>query len=338
LKDFVYTFSTGPALDSLTLDGRVILAETGEIDSTLIAVLHRDLTDSAVYRNRPKYAVRLDRNGRFHFKNLPADTFALYVIGDAGLSKKYMNPNQLFAFPDKPVIAGKTDSLLIYAYREEEKKSAPPPSAAFKPGGNDRRLRFATAPPSQQDLLENYELSFSVPLRNIDSSKIQLTTDSIFAPVRYSLSLDSTRKKIELRSQWKENTRYNLVLDKDFATDTTGRQLLKSDTVFFTTKKAAEYGNLALKIRNVDSTLNPVLLFVQNGKVVKSVSIRSGSFQQVLFPPGEYALRVLYDRNNNGKWDPGQFFKVRRQPEIVKTISQTIVVKPNWENEFDVVL
>jgi len=40
LQNLVYTFSTGPYIDSLQLKGKVILAETGKIDTTLIVMLH----------------------------------------------------------------------------------------------------------------------------------------------------------------------------------------------------------------------------------------------------------------------------------------------------------
>ena len=43
LKNFNYTFSTGPYIDSLELGGKVILAETGGKDSTLIVILHKNV-------------------------------------------------------------------------------------------------------------------------------------------------------------------------------------------------------------------------------------------------------------------------------------------------------
>ena len=59
---------------------------------------------------------------------------------------------------------------------------------------------------------------------------------------------------------------------------------------------------------------------------------------QKLFVPGEYELRILYDRNKNGKWDPGEFFGKRLQPEIVRPVERKISVKPNFQNEFDISL
>lgn len=338
VRNFTYTFSTGSHLDSLELSGRVALAETGGTDSTLIAILHRHLDDSAVVKERPLYVVRLDRNGRFHFRNLPADTFALYILGDAGFSRRYQNKTQLFAFANAPVIAGKTDSLVLYAYREAP--VATPGGIGGLPGpaqripANDRRLRFATATQGPQDLLNDYVLNFPVPLRTFDSGKVHLSTDSAFNAVPFSASLDTSKKELRLRSAWKESTKYNLILEKEFGTDTSGRQLLKTDTLFFTTRKQGDYGQLNLAIRNLDSARNPVLLFVQNNIVVFSTPIRSGRFQRDLFLPGDYELRILYDTNGNGKWDPGRFFGTKRQPEIVEPIGEKITVKANWENEF----
>jgi hypothetical protein len=141
-----------------------------------------------------------------------------------------------------------------------------------------------------------------------------------------------------VRTDWKEGTRYQLILDQAFAEDTLGRRLLKTDTLTFATRKAAEYGSLSIRLRNIDLSLNPVLQFVQNNNVVLSAPIPSGTFSQALFLPGDYELRVLYDRNGNGKWDPGQFFGGKRQPELVKPIERRVNVKANWDNEFEVAL
>ena len=36
--------------------------------------------------------------------------------------------------------------------------------------------------------------------------------------------------------------------------------------------------------------------------------VNGPDFKQDLFVPGEYQLRILFDRNKNGVWDGGQFF------------------------------
>lgn len=330
-RNFSYRLSTGPALDSLSLSGSVADAENGKIDTTLIVVLHRSQDDSAVFKSRPRYVSRVDRNGGFRFESLPADSFAIYAIGDAGILRRYTNPAQPFAFYNTAVRSGQ-DSIRLFAYREPA-DNLPPRSQPATNTAADRRLRFASSG-TQQDLLSDFTLTFERPLRSFDSSKLRLATDSSFNPAPpYRLVLDSTRKVLALKTQWVPDRQYHLILAQDFATDTLTRQLLKPDTVSFTTRRLAEYGSINLEIKGVDTTTNPVLQFVQSDKVVFSAPIRTGRFVQQLFLPGDYDLRLLNDRNGNGRWDAGKFFGVRRQPEIALPFTQKLTIRPDRENE-----
>ena len=100
----------------------------------------------------------------------------------------------------------------------------------------------------------------------------------------------------------------------------------------------ADYGSFQLKFKNLDTARHPVLLIVQNENILKSVPLKIAGFSQALFLPGEYELRILYDDNNNGVWDPGQFFGKHKQPELVKPIERKITVKPAFQNEFEIIL
>ncbi|HEV7622228.1 MAG TPA: Ig-like domain-containing protein [Flavisolibacter sp.] len=346
LRNFTYVMSTGPRIDSMHYSGKVFLAETGAVDTTLLVVLQKDLTDSAVMLKRPQYVTRVDNKGNFQFNNLPAGTFAIYALGDAGLSKKYQNKSSLFAFADKPVVIGSSAPDTLYAYREIIRitpgsgSTGTNAAATAKSTGTEKRLRFTTnAANSQVDLLKDLVITFPSALKSFDSSKINLTTDTSFNKVNYSASLDSTRKELTIKTTWLENTRYNLVLQKDFAQDSAGRQLLKADTVLLITKKRSDYSNsVRITLKNLDTARNPVLQFIQNNVVVFSTRLHSGVFTQELFSPGDYDLRILYDRNKNGKWDTGKFFGVRKQPEIAVPIEKKISIKPDFDNEIDIVL
>ena len=83
---------------------------------------------------------------------------------------------------------------------------------------------------------------------------------------------------------------------------------------------------------------HPVLQFVQNNQVIKSVPLTGSNYNETLFVPGEYNLRIFDDVNQNGKWDTGNFFGKKRQPEIIQPIERQFTIKGNWDNEFEVVL
>ncbi|MEJ7678967.1 MAG: hypothetical protein WKG06_14150 [Segetibacter sp.] len=116
IKNFTYVFSTGRTLDQNTLSGKVIMAETGKIDTTLIVVLHRNLDDSAVAKEKPRYIAKLDGKGNFTFNNLAAGTFALYAIPNE-FSHHYDDTTKPFAFADSAIKTTQNTPVTLYAYQ-----------------------------------------------------------------------------------------------------------------------------------------------------------------------------------------------------------------------------
>jgi len=325
----------------------VILAETGRPDSALVVILHQHGDDSAVANEKPRYLTRLDSSGNFRFRNLPPGTFYIYALEDQGGNHRYLSEKQLFAFADSPVVVQELNKpILLYAYSEETTPNAPSrtartPQVKTKNSKNaENRLRLQTnIAGGFLDLLSDLTITSDLPIRNLDTSRIHFSTDSSFTPVaNYQITGDTTKKQLNLHCAWKENTRYNLIIEKDFAEDTLGRKLLKTDTISFKTKKISEYGTLRINFHGLDLSVNPVVEFVQSSKVVKAIPLTSSQLDQSIFLPGEYDLRILYDRNKNGKWDPGQFFGKHIQPEVVKPVTRKINIKADWENQFDIQL
>ena len=346
LKDFVYTYSTGRYIDSLQFSGRVVLAETGGIDSTLTVLLYREMNDSAVINNRPRFVTKLNNNGSFTFHNLPPGTFRVFAMKDEG-AYRYQSQKQLFAFADSTVhVNSNTDSVTLYAYvgdttgNRTTGTAAPPTNRNAKETGA-KRLKFTTnLSAGKQDLTNKFIMTFDTKLRAFDSTKVHFSTDTTFVPVtNYSWSLDSNKRVLTLIHPWRENTLYNLILEKDFATDTLGQQLLKPDTLNFSTKSKSEYGDIRIRFRNLDLSKNPVLQFVQGDQLKYSFPLTSQQISVTLLEPGDYGLRILNDNNKNGKWDPGIFFGKHQQPEIVKPVPRkTTTIKAGLDNQIEIVL
>jgi len=337
LKNFVYIFTTGSYFDSLQLRGKVILAKDATVDTTLIVMLHKNTADSAIAKEKPRYVAKVDSSGNFFFRNLPRGTFAIYAMKDEGGSYRFSGRDQLFAFADKPVSSGDSSFITLYAFLDNEGAStAVLPPKRQQPSKDKRLVVKNNLQSNQQDLLKDLVLNVETPFKVFDTTKIVFASDSLFTPVEgYYFIKDSTNKQITLKYPWKENTLYHLIFDKEFGEDTLGNKLLRTDTLSFTTKKNADYGSVRIKFLNLDMSLNPVVLFVQNNAVVDSAILTTPEFYRPVFPPGEYNLRILHDANKNGKWDPGEFYNGHKQPELVKPVAQKIVIKANWENEFE---
>ncbi|HEY4874605.1 MAG TPA: Ig-like domain-containing domain [Puia sp.] len=355
LKNFTYVFSTGTYVDSLHFSGKVIIAKTGKIDSTLIVILHKNLDDSAVIKDRPPYVTRVDTAGYFTFNYVAPGTYAVYALKDESNSRNYFSKSQLFAFADNPVeIKQETPSVTLYAYEEEAntKKTnsvAPvskPSAKELKEKEKDKRLVLKTnLSEGRLDVLGNFELDFATALKTFDSTKIRFTDDQYKDLKNYHFitDKDTTHKTIELVYKWDMETKYNIIAQKDFAEDSAGRMLLKIDTISFTTKKESDYGSLSLTFYNLDLKKNPVLEFMKGEEIKYSYPLTARQFKRALFLPGQYKIIILYDDNKNGVWDPGEFFGKHKQPEKVERVNfnnknNELNLKPSWDNEFDITL
>ena len=117
LTNFTYVFSTGNYIDSFTLSGKVIMAETGKTDSTLIALLYRNAPDTAVQKRKPDYIARLNGKGEFTFNNLPPGNFKVYALKDGDGSKNYNSKVEQFAFTEPVIVSANTLPVTLYAYQ-----------------------------------------------------------------------------------------------------------------------------------------------------------------------------------------------------------------------------
>jgi hypothetical protein len=363
LKNFTYVFSTGAYIDRGEFSGNVLVANTGKADSTLVAILHSKLDDSAVIKDKPRYISRCDTTGRFHFRFVKPGTYALYALKDEGGNHKYLSKSQLFGFADSPVVvSNSTPPVTLYAYAAEAPaattKSGGSGGASGGTGGTGGNNPTQTKKTSREkdtrlqvqvnisnglfDVLDTFRLTFSSGLRVFDSTQIRFT-DAEFRDIdakQYRYVRDSTNKIFALNYPWPTDTKFHLILPRTFGQDSTGRKLLKDDTINFATKKDIEYGEIRIRVLNIDLSQHPVLQFISADKIKYAVPFdRRREVRRLLFPPGEYTLRVLYDTNRNGVWDPGVFFGPnRRQPEKVTAIRRKLNVKANWDNDVDIPL
>ena len=327
-KNFSYVFSTGSFIDSLEYSGQVTLAETGKIDTTLIVMLYKNTTDSAVQKLKPNYIARLDGAGKFSFHYLSGGTYRVYALQDLNGSRTYNDKKALFAFSSKPVVVNSnTRPDTLYAYTEQKTLEKVPVA--------DKKLKYTTRVPQEsQDILSNLTVTFNKPLKNFETEKIILADTLNVTDPLANITIDSSRKKITIKKQWKENETYKLILPKTLS-DSGGNTLAKSDTIRFKTRKESDYGSLTINFTNLRGIKNPVLILVGNGET-SYYPVTSMQWSRKLFIPGEYEVRLLNDENNNGFWDPGNF-ATKKQPEKEISISKKISVRGGgWENEVDI--
>ena len=130
---------------------------------------------------------------------------------------------------------------------------------------------------------------------------------------------------------------YRFILDTTAVSDSADTHLAKTDTIKFTAKKTEDYGNVVLRFSNLDLAKHPVLHFVQGDEVKESYPLTGMEWSNKLMNPGDYDIRILFDDNQNGKWDTGDYSK-KLQPEKAITLTQKLSVRANWDNEREIKL
>jgi uncharacterized protein (DUF2141 family) len=336
IRNFTYVFSTGSTIDSGKLSGRIVLAETGLADSTITAVLQPELSDTAVRTKRPMYLARLNKDGFFSFRFIAPGTYNVFALKDMDGSLKYDQPTEIFGFLDSAIrITSETEPVKINAFQAEREKPRSTGSSTARPAGNkdDRRLRYATnTEMGSLDYLGDLTLTFDRKPIKFDSAKIYLASDT-GNRLPAAITLDSNL--LTIKHQWIPGTKYKVFVEKGMAEDTLGYSVLRNDTLKITTKRKEDYGSLSIRFQELDTSLRPVLLFYTNDKLKFTKPINVSRLEIPLMPPGEYELRILFDRNGNGVWDTGNYDK-KLQPEIIKTRKQKLNIRANWENEVDI--
>lgn len=332
---FRYVFSTGNQIDTLKIKGKILLAESGKVDSTVLVLLYRNTSDTAVQHQKPDYITKVNGNGTFMFSNLPNDVYRVYALKDGDGNKYYSLATEVFAFHEIPVNASfDGDSVMLFAYAE--KKETQVSSSNTKPA--DKKLRYTSnLSGTKQDLLLPLELSFNNTIKTFSADSIALYDTNFHPIVIASIQQDTNHHKISINSSWVAEQNYVLVVNAGAVNDSLGNTIAKNDTLRFRAKSKEDYGSIKITFQNIDIARHPILQFMEGENIKWSFTVSGNEWTKPMMLPGEYEVRLLYDDNNNGKWDPGNFNE-KIQPEKAVTLPQKIAVRANWDNEREVIL
>jgi len=101
LENFEFVFSTGDYLDSLSVYGQLLNAIDNKPPEDPVSIMLYDhLYDSVVYKEKPVYIGKTDKNGYFALNNLRPDTFKVFALKDVNFNSLFDLPNEEIAFLD----------------------------------------------------------------------------------------------------------------------------------------------------------------------------------------------------------------------------------------------
>jgi hypothetical protein len=186
------------------------------------------------------------------------------------------------------------------------------------------------------ELNKKIGISTNEPILTIDSTKIALflVEDTLKTPVKFKFEKDTLEyRKYNITYSWEPGMNYALEIDSAAGVNIFGITSKKLTTKF-TAREEDYYGTITLKLTGVDA---PVILQLlansEDEKVIEEkTTSQNGNVVFDFLKPEKYKIKVIYDRNGNGKWDTGSY-QDKFQPERVSYINEVQKVKSNWEKE-----
>jgi len=169
------------------------------------------------------------------------------------------------------------------------------------------------------------------PIDAFDNSLFTLKEDSAEVS-NFTIQKDTANQKnLLFKYRWKQGRNYTLTIDNGAVTDVYGEKN-KRVPKKFTIDKPENYSLLTLALTVPDSGKAYIVELQNEEKRILRTDIihKNTSLVYKDYLTGKYNIRVIYDANNNGRWDSGNV-KLKTQPENVWVNETPITLRANWE-------
>jgi hypothetical protein len=239
--------------------------------------------------------------------------------------------NNLYLHKDtlKLIFSEKKEEESKSKRRSREEEEEPPPIPQFT---------WNTNLSSTFDLNKDILLTAPEPIKKTDTSQIliYLANDTLQTPIEFTFIKDTVLyRTYRLSIPWEPETRYTIEIDSAACENIYGITSKKLSQTF-ETREEDYYGSININMTEVDMPMITQLVENdENENVIDQKIIMDNT--TVIFdylPPDKYKVKVIYDRNKNGKWDTGSY-QDKYQPERVAYINEVIKVRSNWVNNIN---
>lgn len=184
------------------------------------------------------------------------------------------------------------------------------------------------------DIYKKIKITPDHPVAFPDQSKINLfmKEDQVEYPQEFEIIDDPFYlRNYFLDHSWEEGMNYRLFIEPGAFTDIYG---LTNDTIdlSFKIQSLDHYGKVIILMEHVNQQIIVQLMDDKEQLIREKIHNQNGTVEFPFLEPGKYKLKVIFDKNMNGKWDTGRYLD-KIQPERVLYYSGVIEVRANWDLE-----
>ncbi|MDD2345644.1 MAG: Ig-like domain-containing protein [Bacteroidales bacterium] len=175
-------------------------------------------------------------------------------------------------------------------------------------------------------------IEFSYPVKEVLKEDFFYIKDEVDTLSGKIFINDSLPKRVMLSFEKMAKSKYAISIPDSSIITYNG---LVNDSInqLITVKNEADYGHFTAKINYHQTVPVLVQLMDEQGKIFEETTIfKSEDLQYINKLPKTYRMAFVFDINNNGKWDTGNYF-TKNQPEPKYFFEKPFTVKANWEIE-----
>lgn len=119
--DVILSFSTGAALDSGSVQGRVLDLLTQAPAADVSVVLYPETDTANIRRGRPYYLARTDKEGQFALRNLKIGRFRVFALADKNQTSRYEEGEKIAYLPEVLAVRPGLDSVQLLLTRPDSR-------------------------------------------------------------------------------------------------------------------------------------------------------------------------------------------------------------------------
>lgn len=120
LEDLQYVFSTGPVIDTLSINGKVEEAFNLKTPGGVLVMLYPTGNDSLPLKELPRYFAKTKDNGGFRIQNIAEGNYSIFALKEENADYLYDDPTEMIAFSLMPVHPSPNPVLLrLFAQRPQ---------------------------------------------------------------------------------------------------------------------------------------------------------------------------------------------------------------------------
>jgi hypothetical protein len=224
-KNIVISFSTGPYMDSIQLNGKVVDLKTNLPIENANVELYSAKDTFGIKDHKPMYFTQTDKSGNFEFRNLKNTTYNIFGLTDKNKDLIYQEGEKIGWIKNKALNKNVSD-IKISVFTEDTK-------APLLTGTSSTDTR--------------YEIRFN---EGIIVQKVSSSIDTI-QPVYYSQK--ETGKSLYIYNTWNISDSIPVFISVE---DSTGNKLEEKIKIAFD-KKVKNKEKLQLRIEPIDKKFEP---------------------------------------------------------------------------------